>query len=421
MNNTPFHKYTQVQWLWLDIGHNQIVQHIIEWGDNPVINLADSHFYSYFNMRYLGRRPFQYLQTKDNHSFSISSTTPMSEIIRWAKAGRSGAGASDAVTMSDIGAYFKAVIFPIIRSQSGIDSAILSQHDTCDHIVIAPMLDTNSVNIPFGLYIDNPNTIIPTLFMVVINLSPILSRYWLQNTDLLCQTKNMLLDILPGIERSQIYASDNTPMHNIKDCLTTAEFNLATAIWSHFAYSRGGIYKNENISIPVSCNNGQIINVNANLDTIFDRVSTYFPSFIVVWTNFNCHDIIESNDIPIDATISIDKRTDKKKSNESMLAKNSTLAKMLYLNMRTRGELKRNEIIRSPLLATLHKSRDKARRAAYRKHCGSSSYHYITNTNKYRTSVITSDSKSQNIRQTMLSNATEHVEQLSQQLSNITI
>lgn len=419
---------TIVQWLWLDMGHTQIAQHIVEWGENPVINLSDKHFYTYFNLRYLSTKPFQQQQ--------LSSITPLDEIIRWARAGRSGAGASGAVGYQDFAAYFHAVIAPIMLAQSGIPKALRENaHLDNDKIVVAPMANTD-IHDELQQYITNMNgnqcKVQSTIYMAVINLSPALSRYWLHQDELLSKSKSILLDLLPGIERSQIYGPALERYH-IKDCLTAAEFNLGAALLSHFTHDTTRQNRHlETILIPIMTVTpdlgNQIVPGQLRLSDAFMSIADYFPSCIIVWTSYNCHDIggsqtnyitdigvkmnkQKNNGNPLsDSEYELQKRDDKKTCNESMLRSNAVLARMLYNNMRTRGELRRDEIIRTPLFVTIEKARDKKTRGSYRKHCGSASYHYVTNTDKYRASLVSSQPKAQAAESAM-------VDQLSEQLA----
>lgn len=439
MDFQKLEKDTLVQWLWIDMGHTQIAQYILEWGDNPVINMVDHYYYMYFNMRYLGSRPFQNLQLPDGQVSSIASTTSLSEITRWARNGRSGAGASSAMGMSDVAAYFNAVIMPIMLAQSGIKSELLNTLLDSDRVVVAPMA-TTMYNTELHQYVDDVSSIIPTLYMGVINLSPILSRNWLQSSDMLCQSKSILLDILPGIERSQIYGPASS-RSTIKDYLTAAEFNLGNAMWSHFTHNYER--QQDNINIPIHCTanakshsgyTSVIFNGKLRLGSAFSEITPYFPNFVIVWSNYNCHDmgnintslnvniddhtnangdnvvqITNAQDKHMDMEYKLDKRSDKIACNDTMLKSNAVLARMMYMNMRTHGELKRNEIIRSPLLVSMEKERDKKKRAIYRKHCGSGTYHYITNTERYRALLVSSKPKAVAATASMVSQLSEQL------------
>lgn len=411
---------TTVQWLWIDIGHTQIAKHILELGDSPAINLSDDKFYTYFNWRYLGTKPFQHLQLPNGQKTSMNSTTHMSEILRWAKAGRSGAGASDAVGISDIGAYFNAVVLPLMLVQNGIKKELSCRfRDDINRVIVAPMASTWDMA-DLHNYLGNAHgaRIQPTLYMVVINLSSVLSRYWLQQSQLLDSERSILLDILPGIERSQMYGPP-TDSHNIKDCLTTAEFNLGNALSAH--YNKDVERQRDKISIPITNVDAsgltQLTKGYVYLNLVFQEMTDYIPNCIIVWTSHNCRDIasrrkghsgsltdIEFNDNseeignigdnsdedndPFDADYKLKKRDDKKTCNAVMLQSNAILAKMLYKKMKTCGELKRYEIIRSPLFTILEKNRGNKKRNIYRRYCGSASYHYITNTERYRANIV---------------------------------
>lgn len=404
--NEKYDSKTIVQWLWLDMGHTQIAQHILEWGKSPVINMSDNHFYTYFNMRYLGDLPFKHLKMLDGSPTSMSSRTPLSEILRWAHAGRSAAGASKAVGISDIGAYFNASILPIMLAQSGADPKVLSKFGDTDRLVVAPMAYTHTMpEMRHYITFDSGAQLQPTLYMCILNLSPVLSRCWLARPELLSQSKSILLDMLPGIERSQIYGPV-TKRHDIKDCLTAAEFNLGVAIWTH--YNVNAENRREKITIPIIniLSNGSTTTVNGevSLNSVFQEIMDYVPSCVIVWTNNNSHDMVtmRSNNgctkhtetiMDSDEDYALEKREDKKMCNDKMLRSNAVLARMLYNDMRTRGELKRHEIIRSPLFSILEKNRDKEKRSIYRKHCGSSVYHYITDTERYRSTLISSKPK----------------------------
>jgi hypothetical protein len=136
---------------------------------------------------------------------------------------------------------------------------------------------------------------------------------------------------------------------------------------------------------------------------LFNKIKTYFPSCVVVWSNNSCNDInraaisgtLISSSIgshPINKNIQhikdneykLNTRKDKNNSNNTMLSKNPILSHMLYLNAKTLNETQRSSIIRSPLYTKLEKKRDKQRQTIYKKYCGSSSYHYITYTHHYR-------------------------------------
>lgn len=460
---------TIVQWLWLDIGHTQLAQQILELGDIPVLNLSDKRYYTYFNIRYLGTKPFKYLRLPDGQPTSMNSISYMSEIIRWAKAGRSGAGASDAVGISDIGAYFNSVILPIMMLQNGIEKDILNQFKdgNTNCIIVAPMADAHNIPGIQHYLVDTPGARIqPTLYMAVLNLLPALSRNWLNRPELLISERSILLDMLPGIERAQMYgpAADR---YNIKDCLTTAEFNLGNALSCHYSANATNTTittnasnitrQRDKIAVPITniLPNGsmEVVKGYIYFSDIFREMMDYIPNFIIVWTSHNCHDVAYrryshnaltsivsrksessitstsnsyntsynscndySNDLTKDtksrdADYELKNRGDKNECNRTMLQSNAILARMMYKKMQTRGELKRGEIIRSPLFSILEKNRDKNKRDIYRKHCGSSSYHYITKTERYRTTLISSPQKSKAADTIML-------EQLSDQLAS---
>lgn len=412
----------QIQWLWFDMGMNHLINSVLTWGDNPVINLADKNFYTYFNINYLGEKPFQHLYNIhsknkavskkttsippsittpniDNINIHLSSTTAFSEILQWVRAGRNGAGANPAMAISDISAYFQEVILPLILTQCDIDTQLLQQYNCLDHVIIVPMLDTHDSTIS-----TTPN-IVPTLYMAVINVSTLLSRKWLQQPEMILQSTNMLLDMLPGIERSQLYGPISE-RYNIKDCLTATQFNLAAAIHNYFYHT----HKDHIFHIPISYNNSTNLISSyypISASELFNKIKIYFPSCVVVWTNHTCNDIISTTNYTTittpsttdlttidihhdkDSQYKLAKRKDKIKSNNAMLAKNAVLARMLYLNIKTTNEIRRNAIVRSPLFITLEKKRDKQHQSIYKKYCGSSSYHYITHTHQYRSTQTT--------------------------------